>query len=232
MIENKAEIVIFGYTKVAKEVANILKDKKLDFLFVQDNKADYEKTIKDGFDVLELDLMKDDSLMRVGVSNWLKTLYVFHKTDSINLFVTISARNLDSNLNIITLTENPQDKKKMSLAGANRTISPYEIGAHRAYRMLKHPNIIDIIDNALYNNSDISIYEIEVKKDSPISGKYTKQIYLSKEYNLVVIGIKDKEISEDFIFYSAGINHKIDCGDIIVVIGHLEDVERFKQEMI
>lgn len=228
----KCSTIIYGYTKTGKEVARILEEKGIEFILIHDNEDDLNKASKDGFESIEFDLTQDENLVSIGIGSTLNTLFVFHKTDSINLFVTLSARNLDPKLNIITLTENPLDKKKMRLAGANRIISPYEIGAHHAFRILKHPNIIDVIDNALYRHSDINIFEVEVLRNSSINGKFTKEIYLSQEYNLVVIGIKDKEISDEFIFYSAGINHKIDEGDVIVVIGHLADVERFKEEMI
>lgn len=226
------QTIVFGYTKTAKEIGKILQQREIPFLMVQNNQDDFKTAKMDGFEPHFIDLMEDESLKQLGIQKTLHTLYLFHKESSTNLFITIAARSLDPKLDIITLCENPGEKQKMKLAGANRAISPYEIGAHRVCRILEHPNIIDVIDSALYEHSDFGIFEINVAHTSPLSQKMSKDLDLSNEYNLILIGIKDKEISDDFIFSSAGINHKIDGGDILVVIGHKKDVQRFIKEMI
>jgi len=46
------------------------------------------------------------------------------------------------------------------------------------------------------------------------------------------MGIQDKEISKDFIFSSRGINHKIDGGDILVLLGYKQDIQKFMNEIL
>ena len=50
------------------------------------------------------------------------------------------------------------------------------------------------------------------------------------KYDIIVLGIQDKQISKKFIFNINLYNHKIDVGDVLVVIGNKENIERFKIE--
>lgn len=223
------KIIVFGYSKIGSEIAAVLRSKKYNILIVEPDTNLFNNAKDDGFEAKQLSLMTDEELYKIDIKNDdIKAVFCVSSDNNINLFVTLSVRNLNKNTKIISLALGKEDKKKMMLAGANKTINPYEIGGLRIFRLLHKPLILDVMDNILFSESNIQVSEITIEEGSKIDGLYLKDLDIDKKYNLVIIGIQDKELSDDFIFYSSGINHRIDVGDTLVVIGYAQDLNMFQ----
>lgn len=223
------KIIIFGYSNIGSQIAAVMKQKKYTILIVEKDEKLYKDAIADGYETLNLSLMDDEELLQIGIQeDNLKAFFCVSNENNINLFVTLSARNLNKDLKIISLAFAKEDNKKMLLAGANKIINPYEIGGMRIFRLLHKPLILDILDNILFSESDIEVSEITIEDGSILDKQYLKDLDIDIKYNLVILGIQDKELGEEFIFYSSGINHKIDVGDTLVVIGYSQDLRMFQ----
>ncbi|MBI3874040.1 MAG: hypothetical protein HY307_03430, partial [Arcobacter sp.] len=118
----------------------------------------------------------------------------------------------------------------LKLAGASITINPYEIAGLRIFRQIDKPISIKLLEGILHKDSDLNIKEIFVTKDSIFNGLYSKNLKILETYNLILLGIQDKELSKEFIFTSRGINHKIDDGDTIVVLGKNDDISKLLED--
>lgn len=224
------KVIVFGYNSIARQIVFVLQSKKYKILVIETDEKLYEQALKDGVEVQKLNLMEDENLFEIGVhSDEIKAFFCVSDDANINLFVTLSVRNINKTLRIISLTSSKEDNKKMILAGANKIINPYEIGGLRIFRMLHKPLILDVLDNILFSQSDISVAEISIERNSLLDGVYLRDINANNAYNLVIVGLQDKELGEDFIFYSNGINHKIDVGDTLVVIGYSKDIQNFQK---
>ncbi|EDM24332.1 cation:proton antiporter regulatory subunit [Caminibacter mediatlanticus] len=99
--------------------------------------------------------------------------------------------------------------------------------------ILKKPLTIKIIEEIIFEDNNLSFAEIEIPKNSFLDGRYIKEVYreISQNYNIIIIAIVDKEMSENVQFVTKGINHKIDAGDILIVVGDKDDIERFKIDL-
>jgi voltage-gated potassium channel len=132
-------------------------------------------------------------------------------------------------LEIISVSFSQDDNKTILLAGANKIINPYEIGALRTFQLLHKPYILDVLDNILFSESNIMVEEITISKNSRYDGTYLNDLDIIEECNVIILGIQDKEISDKFIFYSKGLTHKIDVGDTLVVLGETPNLNTFKK---
>ena len=63
-----------------------------------------------------------------------------------------------------------------------------------------------------------------------LNGLFLSECYPTENYNMLLVGIHDKELKKEFIFITEGRNHKLDYGDILVVIGKSAEIERFKMD--
>lgn len=231
MVDHK-KVIICGYSKTGEEIAKIVKNKDYKFKIADIDEKAAKRAEAKGYEVYNLDLTEDENLIRMGVSDDISALFCVGNDESINLFITLSARNLDKNIKIITIASSKEEEKKMILAGADRIISPYEIGGRRIFRLLRKPTVLDILDNILFSKTDIKIAEITIPEDSILEGKYFDDLEAEEMYDLIIIGIQDIELGEKFIFYSSGINHKIDKGDVLVVVGKEESIDMFKKRLV
>ena len=230
-MQNK--IIIFSFSKIAIQIAKVLSAKKYHIIIVEEDDNLARQAHLSGYEVKQTSLLEDEDLLDIGIANNdIKAFFCVSGDKNINLFVTLSARNLQKNLKIISLSSSSEDNKTMLLAGANKIINPYEIGALRIFRLLHKPLILDVLDNILFSESNIEVSEITIKKGSQLDGVYLSDIDIGDRYNLIILGIQDKELGDEFIFYSSGINHKIDEDDTLVLLGLSEDLRKFHKSSI
>ncbi|MDC0933148.1 NAD-binding protein [Arcobacteraceae bacterium] len=225
MSSNK--IIIYSFSKLAIQIASILYHKGYEIIIIEEDLALAKEAKRLGYEVKKISLMDDKNIMSLEMNTNIKAFFCVSDNKNNNLFVTLSVRNLNPNLKIISVSFVTLDNKTMLLAGANKIINPYEIGALRIFRLLNKPYILDILDNILFSESTIEVSEITIQKNSILDGIYLKSTNMIEENNLILLGIQDKEIQDKFIFYSSGINHKIDYGDTIVLLGKHKDLQNF-----
>ena len=225
-------IIIFGYSKLAAQLAYRLKKEKRDFLIIEPDNHCRKFANVDNYtsSIYKYECYDDEELISLGIKESKNTLFCMHNEFNKNLFVTLSARNLNKNMQIISYCNDVNEAKKLKLAGASTTINPYETAGLKIFRQIHKPMAVKILDDILYKNSLLDIQEIHISKDSSLNGRTFDTIDLFEKNNIIFLGIQDREISNEFIFSSRGINHKIDEDDIIVVLGYRSDISNFKKE--
>jgi len=220
--------VVFGYTKTGREIAKLLQDDEYELQIIDDNPLHILEAKKVGYHALHINVSDDQVLEAIGIGHDAAILFCASDDDSINLFVTLSARNLDKNLKILTLIKKEQDSKKMLLAGANRTISPHNVGAIKAFRIINKPKMSKVLNRFSLLKNKLAMSEIEVLKDSIFDGVSFKDLKIPKESNLIFLGILDHSLKGEFIFYSQKITHKIHHNDVMLLLGSKANIKKFR----
>jgi len=221
-------IIIYSFSKLAAQISTILYQKGYHIIIIEEDLTLIKEAKSLGYEVKKISLLDDENIRLLDMENKnIKAFFCVSDNKNINLFVTLSVRSLYEDLKIISVSFATQDNKTMLLAGANKIINPYEIGALRIFRLIHKPYILDILDNILFSASNIEVLEITIKENSILDKVYLNDTTLLDDYNLILLGILDKEIHDKFIFYSSGINHKVDAGDTLVVLGKDKDLENF-----
>jgi Trk K+ transport system NAD-binding subunit len=130
-------VIIYGYAKTAHMILEAFDMRAKEVLLVVPHETKAIEARKAGFEVEVLNLAVDENLHKVGIGEEKdEVLFCLSRDFEQNLFVTLSARALDSKLEIISLCATESEAKKMKLAGANHTINPYEIGSKRIERLI------------------------------------------------------------------------------------------------
>ncbi len=222
----KKTIAIYGFTTLGSKIAMAISG-KYKVLIVSYEDEEIKEAQNLGYETYKSTLLNDDELIDIGISKNVDSLFCVSKSNKNNLFITLSARNLDKKLKIITTSKTKAEAKKLIIAGATKVLNPNELGALRIYRYMTKPLLLKVLDEILFSKSDLNISELYVTKNSKVNGVFFKDITIHKQYNILLIGIMDKELGDKFIFNTKGINHKIDEGDILVVVGKNSDLEKF-----
>jgi voltage-gated potassium channel len=225
-------VLIFGYSKLAAEIASKLDEDNYDFAIIEPLSEIRQFAIKDNYTskIYDFECYDDKQLLSFGIDiGEIDIIFCVHNEFNRNLFVTLSARSLNMKLRIITLANDHNEEKKLNLAGASVVINPSETTGLRIFRQLDKPISLGILDGILYGNSGLLVKEILVLYKSVLDGKYSKELEELKQFNLILLGIQDKELSHEFIFSSRGINHKLDAGDVLVVLGREFEIEAFER---
>ena len=222
-------IILFGFDDFGEKIANYLKDEDLEIVVFDEKeiKRAKEKGFKGSFYFREID---DDNLKKLKEFD---IAIAALKDEDKNLFLSLSLKELFPKSKLIAKVNEKGNEYKYKLIGADKIINPYEVTANRIMTILKKPLTLKIIEEIVFEDNNLSFAEIEIPKGSFLDGKYIKDVdkEISRNYNILIIAIVDKEMSENVQFITKGINHKIDAGDILVVVGDRDDIERFKNDL-
>ncbi len=219
---------LFGFDEFGEIVASYIGKKELSVIVFNEEE---EKRAKDKFyDVTRLREIDDDEIKKLEEFNLAITVL---RNEDENLFLCLSLREIFPDVKIIAKVSEKGNEYKYKLAGVNKTINPYDVTANRIMTILKRPLTLRIIEEIIFEDNQLSFAEIEIPKDSFLDGKYIKDIYkeISATYNILIIGIVDKEMSNSVQFITKGINHKLDVGDILVVTGDVDEVEQLRNDL-
>lgn len=224
------KVIIYGYDDLGRKISKILKKMEYEIIIVDFDDDNYLKANFDGFFTIKKDLLKDEDLIKVGIKdNNLLAFYCVSKNENNNFFVTLSARNLNKSVKIISEARSEQSSKKMMLAGANNILNPYKIGALKIFRILEKPIVSHLIYKIFFGSSKLNMEEFTIQKGSVLDKKYLDDFDFAKDFNILIIAILDKELTDKIVFNYNFERHKIDVGDTLVVIGHNDNLDKFNE---
>lgn len=225
-------IIVFGYSIMSLEAMSRLPKEECDILFIAENEKEATIVSEKGFKTQILDFRNDDDLISVGVGTNVDIIFCFYPKDSDNVFLTISARALDKSLIIIAIVDDSESEEKLLAAGANKIIDPYEICGRKVHEMLTKPDISNILDHTVFGRHDLNMAEIEIPIESYLEGVTVSQLNLKNEkYNLILIGVVDRELGDQLHFTNGETDHELNAGDVLVVMGPSRGCRLFKNEV-
>ncbi|GAX87518.1 conserved hypothetical protein [Lebetimonas natsushimae] len=222
------KIAIFGFNKFGEKIASTLKKQNVIIIVFDENE---EKKAKEKFfDVLLLKEITDEELNKIEEISYAICAL---KDEEKNLFLVLSLREIFPKLNIVAKVSSKENEYKYKLAGADKILNPYEIIANRIMTILKKPLTLKVIEEIIFSDNKLSFSEIVIPENSFLEGKAIKDVYKEIQgiYNLLIIGIVDKQISDEVIFVTKGINHILNHKDVLVVVGDIDEIERFKNDL-
>ena len=148
-------------------------------------------------------------------------------SDHENLYVTLSARNLNPGARIVAKVIEAEAKKKMVIAGANATVSPTIIGGQRMASELLRPDVVQFLDQMMRDRDKaLRFEEIPVLEGSPYVGHTLREAPIRGVGNVLVIAARDTK--KNFI-YNPGPDFVLEVGSVLVVIAKPSDVEKTRR---
>jgi len=223
-------VIIFGYGKFGNSIAKSIKDEEnTNVLVVVNNDIEYEVAVMEGMDVRKFNVESDASIEKLNIEEDTKLICAMDNNHE-NLFLALTLRGLYKDNYIIAISDSIHLTDKFKMAGVNRVIDIYTVSGNMIKNILKIPIATKFLQGFMNKSHDYKFIEIEIIENSKLNGIVLDKIDFNS-YNIIFIGMIDKELGNQFIFSTVGINHKVDSGDILVCIGKDEDIEKFKKEM-
>ena len=224
----KDHYIVCGYGRIGKVICHKLAREDIDLVIVDKN-PDLAQTLDNlGFVYICEDATDEVTLLKAGIHK-AKALISVLGTDTENVFLVLSARQLAPDLNIIARAGNEAAKAKLSAAGANTVEAPYEIGAATMAQRVVRPTVTNFLDLALaHQHKDIQMEEIPVSAASPLQGVMLKDSGIRQKYNLIIIAIKTPD---DRMLFNPSFEAKIDAGDTVIAVGEPSNLNKLQVEL-
>ena len=225
------KIAVFGYNRLSFEAVSRLDCDSHEILIVDHDPEHAAQAAEKGFATSMIDFRRDEDLKSIGMGHDVDILFCFFDQDSDNVFLTLSARALDKKLTIIAIVDSPDSAQKLMAAGANKIIDPYEICGRKIHDVLKRPDITDIFDHTVFGRHDLRLAEIVIPPNSYLEKRLVSQLELKTHYNLILIGIVNKHISDQLHFVAEQTDRLLSAGDILVILGPSREIKAFKKDV-
>ncbi|TDY14253.1 voltage-gated potassium channel [Meridianimaribacter flavus] len=220
----KNHIIICGYGRNGSQAAKKLIAYEKDFVVIEKDKEIIDKFQSELVSFIQGNANEDEILLQAGIDR-ASTLISALPNDADNLFVVLSARQINKDLTIISRASQQTSYNKLKLAGANNVILPDMIGGDHMASLVVVPDLIEFIDNlSIVGKANINIEEIAVEKlYNPSTIKTLRDLDLRKKTGCNVIGFKDGQ--GDYI-----VNPEADIELVpkskIIVLGRPEQIKK------
>ena len=216
-------IIICGFGRNGKQAAKKLIMHKRSFVVIESNKELIEKHQNDTI-LFVWENANDDEVLQLAGVDRAECLISALPSDSDNVFVVLSARQMNANIRIISRASNESSYSKLKLAGANNVILPDNIGGDHMASLVVVPDLLEFIDNlSIVGNGSINIEEISVEQlyDTSII-KTIQDLELRKTTGCSVIGYKSE--SGDYLINPEA-SQELVPNSKVIVLGRPEQIQ-------
>lgn len=230
MMEKK-DIVLFGYGNFGKQLYKNLANLGHNIKVVSTEQQFVENGIADKVDITKISIKKNEDILSLGIDEHNDLLYCAMNQTANNLFLVLTLRALFPHANIIAISNSSENTRKLKYAGANSIIDLYESTSRRVVNILTKPAVTKALDEIIYKQNNLKIAEIELPQESIYNGQLVSEI-MFKAMGIILIAIIDKELGNELLFIDHRLDHKLDSGDVLVVVGLSENITRFRQRVL
>lgn len=221
-------IIICGYGRNGKQAAKKLLAYKKQYVIIEHNKDIIDKSQDENIPFILGNANEDEILIKAGIER-ASTLISALPNDADNLFIVLSARQINKGMCIISRASQETSYNKLKLAGANNVILPDRIGGDHMASLVVIPDLVEFIDNlGIVGERNINIEEVKVEQlYNATEEKTIRDLNLRKMTGCTVIGFKDDK-GEYVVNPEA--DTKLVPGSKIIVLGQPEQIQKLNSE--
>ncbi len=224
----KNHYIVCGYGRIGKVICSKLQRENIDLVIIDKDPCLAETLDTLGFAYVCGDATDEAVLVKAGIHNS-RALIAALATDTDNVFLVLTARQLSPELNIIARAGREAAKTKLAAAGANTVEAPYETGAAAMAQRIIRPTVTNFLDQAFaHRQKAVQMEEIPVMETSSLNGVMLKDSGIRQKYNLIIIAVKTQE---DRMLFNPSHEAKIRAGDTVIAVGEPANLNKLQAEL-
>jgi voltage-gated potassium channel len=217
--------IVCGFGRVGRGAAEELYRAGVPFLVLERDEDKLERAMKARYLGVLGDATLDENLRLVGIDR-AKGLIAALATDADNLFLIISAKALNPNLQISTRVLEDEAEIKLRRAGADVVLAPYQITGARLAQAILRPHVVQFLDFATMNlGLDVSIEQVRVGEHSEYVSKSLRQMQIRRDLGVIVLAIRQKGGT---MLFNPDPEAEIQGGDYLIAMGHSDQLRRLE----
>jgi voltage-gated potassium channel len=225
----KDHFILCGYGRIGSIVARQFQRQNVPFVVIERDPERLQAAMNDGALAVEADASREDVLRRVGIDR-ARGLIAAVGTDAENVYAVLTARVLRPDLFIVGRAETDDATVKLKRAGADRVISPYQIGGVQIAQLALRPAVVDFVELATSSdNLELAMEEVTVASTSRLAGQSILDANLRQRFGIIVVGIQRQDRRMEF---NPEPDTAIRGGDKLVVLGRPQSLKQLEAEAL
>jgi voltage-gated potassium channel len=217
--------IICGFGRIGQIVAREFTRQDVPLVIIERDGERMQAAIDTGYLAVEADASSEEVLKRVGIGR-ARGFIAAVSTDADNVFAILTARLLRPDLFIIGRAETEDAKAKLIRAGADRVISPYQIGGLQLAQTALRPAVVDFVQLATSSdNLDLNMEQVQIGENAPLAGRTIIEANLRQQFGVVVVGIQRASGAMEF---NPPPESVMRVGDYLVVLGQAKNLRELE----
>jgi voltage-gated potassium channel len=224
--ELRGHYIVCGAGDVGFSVIEYFKDNNVDFVVIEKDLRRHEELVEENVLTVLGDATHEDTLHKAGIDR-AKGIVCTLSTDTDNVFTVLTARQLSEDIYIVARAVERTAHRKLIKAGANKTVSPNEIGGQRIAASVVRPSVtsfLDVITRA--GDLMLDLEEVDIAEGSSVAGKALQEARIPELTGLIILALKKKN-DKDFRINPRS-HEVLDPGDAIIVLGTTEQIDKLQ----
>lgn len=218
--------IVCGYGRVGSSVADrlVVHDVDLVVLDIDDERVEHARS--EGFPVVRGDATDEDALTAAGLDRAAVVIACVH-SDSDNLSIVLSARVRRPDLYVLARASNTDAERRLTMAGANRIVTPPEVGAERLAALVLNSNLTDFVDIAGRNSMlELRVEELPLSATSELTGKSLADSRIRSRVGTTVLAIRH---GDGTMTSNPSPTMALAADDALVAIGTADQLEQLEK---
>jgi voltage-gated potassium channel len=190
----KDHVIVVGYGRNGSQAVDELLSNQIPVVVIE-NRSKVIQYMQENPKIIYIDgdATDDNVLHKAGIEK-AKALISALASDADNLFVVITAREINPDLLIISRASAIANDKKLKLAGATNVIMPDKVGGQKMAKLVIQPDIHEFVEKILLQRvGDVSLFEISCSEINTNTSKTIGELQIRERTGISILGIKQAD---------------------------------------
>ncbi|HKB18448.1 MAG TPA: potassium channel protein [Candidatus Dormibacteraeota bacterium] len=207
--------IICGYGRIGTQVVAEFEDHKVPYVVIDQTEEALERIRAEGRLHIEGDASKEDILKQAGIER-AKGLISAVDSDERAVYIVLAARAFNPSLYIVARAGRPDSIRRLELAGATRTISPYVMAGHRMAELAIRPAMVDVLDSLHHAEAGIGVEEMLVGAGTAAVGRTLEEVGLFGPDTARVLALRR---GDGTLLVNPIGSTRLEEGDLVIALG-------------
>jgi voltage-gated potassium channel len=207
--------ILCGYGRIGTEIVVEFEDHKVPYAVIDQTEEAVGRLRAEGRLHLEGDASSEEMLRQAGIER-ARGLICAVDSDERAVYIVLAARALNPNLYIIARAGRPESIRRLELAGATRTISPYQMAGHRIAELAVRPALVDVLDTLHHGELGIGVEELLVGSGMAAVGKTIAEAGLLDPSAARLLALRRRDGT---LYVSPSPDLRLEEGDLLIALG-------------
>ena len=207
-------VIVCGWGQVGQAIGAYVKRTGSDVVVI--DRSEERLSGAEGHLVVVGDATQDDILMAAGIDR-AATLISALDHDADNLFVTVSARSLRPDLQIVSRALDRSTEEKLRRAGASRVVNPHELGGSRMAALALHQYVAEFLDVMVHDQDwSTRLEQVKVTDESAFAGRSLAECDIRSKTGAMVVSVRD---ASGVFHTNPSADRRVEPGEVIIAMG-------------
>jgi voltage-gated potassium channel len=207
--------IICGYGRIGTQIVAEFEDHHIAYAVIDQTEEAVTRLRAEDRLHIEGDASSEELLKLAGIER-ARGLICAVDSDERAVYIVLAARALNPQLYILARAGRPESIRRLELAGANRTISPYRMAGHLMAELAMRPALVDVLPTLHHGEAEIGVEEMIVGRGMAAVGKTIQETGLLEPSAAKLLALRRRDGT---LHVSPGAELRLEEGDLVIALG-------------